>query len=72
MGKGRGLTFLCLQDKIKKIWEPTFTIIYREATTKDEMTSSDEGRTTPVVSILSSGRSGGSTLSPSSPLPSKF
>lgn len=72
MRKGRGLTFLYLQDKIKKIWEPTFTIIYREATTKDEMTSSDEGRTTPVVSILSSGRSGGSTLSPSSPLPSKF
>lgn len=60
------------QDKIKKIWEPTYTIVYREASTKEEATnSSEEGRTTPVVSILSSGRSGGSTLSPSSPLPSE-
>lgn len=68
------LMFLfCFQDKIKKIWEPTYTIVYKEASTKEETTnSSDEGRTTPVVSILSSGRrSGGSTLSPSSPLPSE-
>lgn len=43
-------------DKMKKIWEPTYTIIYREA-------SPDDGHNTPVI------RSSGSTLSPSSPMP---
>ncbi|XP_055709356.1 E3 ubiquitin-protein ligase Ufd4 isoform X3 [Phlebotomus papatasi] len=57
-------------EKLRKIWEPTYTIIYREATSKEDNNgSSGEGRTTPVVSVFSSGRSGGSTLSPSSPLP---
>lgn len=65
------LTTMSKQDKSRKIWEPTYTIVYREATNKDDTTiscnnSDDGGRTTPVISILS--RSGGSTLSPSSPM----
>ncbi|GAB0092249.1 E3 ubiquitin-protein ligase Ufd4 [Sergentomyia squamirostris] len=64
------MTNLNKTEKLRKIWEPTYTIIYREATSKeDNNASSGEGRTTPVVSVFSSGRSGGSTLSPSSPLP---
>lgn len=60
------MTNLSKQDKMKKIWEPTFTIIYREANNKDE-SNVDDGRTTPVISLPT--RSGASTLSPSSPLP---
>jgi E3 ubiquitin-protein ligase HECTD1 len=50
------LTSMSKVDKMKKIWEPTYTIIYREA-------SPDDGHNTPVI------RSGGSTLSPCSPMP---
>uniref|UniRef100_A0A1L8DSR6 E3 ubiquitin-protein ligase n=2 Tax=Nyssomyia neivai TaxID=330878 RepID=A0A1L8DSR6_9DIPT len=64
------MTNMIKTEKLRKIWEPTYTIIYREATNKEDNNgSSGEGRTTPVVSVFSSGRSGGSTLSPSSPLP---
>lgn len=56
-------------DKMRKIWEPTYTIVYREAISRDE--HDDEGRLTPIV--LSGGiRSGTSTLSPSSPMPSEY
>lgn len=57
------MTTMAKQDKMRKIWEPTYTIIYREASSKDDDSS---GRTTPVI------QSGGSTLSPSSPLPTTF
>jgi E3 ubiquitin-protein ligase HECTD1 len=65
------------QDKYRKIWEPTYTIIYREAPNKDDNNYSDAGILTPVVSIFSggfgAGRSGSicgsTTLSPTSPLP---
>jgi E3 ubiquitin-protein ligase HECTD1 len=57
------MTNLSKGDKLKKIWEPTYTIVYREAN-KDDM-SNEEGRNTPL--LIS--RSAGSTLSPSSPLP---
>lgn len=60
------MTNLSKQDKMKKIWEPTFTLIYREANNKDD-NSTEDGRNTPVISLTT--RSGGSTLSPSSPLP---
>jgi E3 ubiquitin-protein ligase HECTD1 len=53
-------------DKLKKIWEPTYTIVYREAT-KEENSNTEDGRNTPL--LISNLRSGGSTLSPSSPLP---
>ncbi|KAJ6649764.1 E3 ubiquitin-protein ligase Ufd4 [Pseudolycoriella hygida] len=57
---------LSKQDKLRKIWEPTFTIIYKEAPSKDEdISSGEDGISTPIVSF-----SGGSTLSPSSPVPS--
>lgn len=61
------MTNMSKQDKMKKIWEPTFTIIYREASNKDDNSSTEDGRNTPVISLTT--RSGGSTLSPSSPLP---
>lgn len=60
------VTNMTKQDKMKKIWEPTYTIIYREAN-KDESSSNEDGRNTPVISVTT--RSGGSTLSPSSPVP---
>lgn len=64
------MTNMAKQDKMRKIWEPTYTIIYREAGSKEDCSSGsgEEGRTTPVISMFSKG-SGGSTLSPSSPLP---
>ena len=61
------MTNLAKQDKMKKIWEPTYTLIYREINNKDDTCSTEEGRNTPVISLTT--RSGGSTLSPSSPLP---
>lgn len=62
------LTALNKQDKLRKIWDPTYTIIYRE-TVNDDLGSGEDGKTTPIVSIPSVGRSTASTLSPSSPLP---
>lgn len=67
------LSSLNKSDKMRKVWEPTFTIIYKEAgsscggSSKDDdgNNSEDGGKSTPVVSMLS----GGSTLSPSSPMP---
>uniref|UniRef100_A0A6M2E2R0 E3 ubiquitin-protein ligase n=1 Tax=Xenopsylla cheopis TaxID=163159 RepID=A0A6M2E2R0_XENCH len=55
------------QDKQRRIWEPTYTLIYREA--RNEI--NDEGNQTPLVTLFSrSGSSSiaGTTLSPSSPL----
>lgn len=66
------MTSLVRQDKMRKIWEPTYTIIYKEVNTKYDPGCGDDDRSTPVASILSGGgRSGASTLSPSSPLPTK-
>jgi E3 ubiquitin-protein ligase HECTD1 len=63
------MTNLPKPDKLKKIWEPTYTIVYREATKDDNLGGNpDEGRNTPI--LISNTRSAGSTLSPSSPLPS--
>lgn len=65
------MTNLSRHDKMRKIWEPTFTIIYKEAISNrdDELGSEDDGKSTPIVSQMSGGRSGaGSTLSPSTPL----
>lgn len=57
------------QDKMRKIWEPTFTIIYKKSSKDDEAGSNDEDKTaTPIVSILSPGHSSSATLSPSSPI----
>lgn len=62
------LTSLPKQDKLRKIWEPTYTIVYREST-NDDIGSGEDGKTTPIMSFLSAGRSSASTLSPSSPSP---
>lgn len=65
------MTNMARPDKMRKIWEPTYTIVYREAYVREEQ-GDDEGRSTPIVLLLSGGaRSGTSTLSPSSPMPSK-
>ncbi|KFB39857.1 AGAP009511-PA-like protein [Anopheles sinensis] len=65
------------QDKFRKIWQPTYTIIYREASPgsssslggkEDFSSGGEEGRATPIISLFSQ-RSHGSTLSPSSPIP---
>uniref|UniRef100_A0A1Y1M238 E3 ubiquitin-protein ligase n=1 Tax=Photinus pyralis TaxID=7054 RepID=A0A1Y1M238_PHOPY len=59
------------QEKLRRIWEPTYMIVYREI--KDESASElEEGRCTPVVTLYSrSGSSSvaGTTLSPSTPIP---
>lgn len=57
------------QDKLRKLWEPTFTIIYKEATRDDDLGTGEDGKATPIISVLSAGRSSASTLSPNSPLP---
>ncbi|XP_044749275.1 E3 ubiquitin-protein ligase Ufd4 isoform X2 [Coccinella septempunctata] len=59
------------QDKIRRIWEPTYTIIYKEVPNIGQ-SNEEEGRLTPVVTIYSrSGSSSvaGTTLSPSTPVP---
>lgn len=61
-------TNLSKSDKLKKIWEPTYTIVYREAT-KDDTSNAEDGRNTPLLISSYNLKSGGSTLSPSSPLP---
>ncbi|XP_063927928.1 E3 ubiquitin-protein ligase HECTD1 isoform X6 [Zophobas morio] len=58
------------QEKLRRIWEPTYIIVYREL--KDDGTyDSEEGRATPVVLYSRSGSSSvaGTTLSPSTPVP---
>lgn len=65
------------QEKLRRIWEPTYTIVYREV--KDASTGDDEGgESTPVASLYSrtrthatcSGSGGGSVVSPATPVPS--
>lgn len=59
------------QEKLRRIWEPTYTIVYREVK-EDGTIESEEGRCTPVVTLFSrSGSSSvaGTTLSPSTPVP---
>lgn len=60
-------TTLTKQDKMRKIWEPTFTIIYKKLNRDDDF-GTEEDKTTPVVSVLSPGQSSSSTLSPNSPI----
>ncbi|XP_067621577.1 E3 ubiquitin-protein ligase Ufd4 isoform X2 [Eurosta solidaginis] len=59
-------------DKFRKAWEPTYTIIYREVTPQESITGTvietDDGPNTPVVSS----KSGASTLSPNSPIRGEF
>ncbi|XP_075224551.1 ubiquitin fusion-degradation 4-like isoform X4 [Lycorma delicatula] len=62
------------QEKLRRIWEPTYTIIYREVKESGEPRSQDGGETTPVVTLFSRGHSastcsGGSVLSPATPTP---
>lgn len=53
-------------DKFRKVWEPTYTIVYRETypTVQECSYIESEGQKTPGVSS----RSGASTLSPNSPV----
>lgn len=63
--------FSSKQEKLRRIWEPTFMIIYREVK-EDGTYDSEEGRATPVATQFSrSGSSSvaGTTLSPSTPIP---
>lgn len=60
-------TTMVKHDKMRRIWEPTYTIIYKKANRDDELFMDDE-KTTPVVSILSPEQSTSSTLSPNSPI----
>ncbi|CAH1960044.1 unnamed protein product [Acanthoscelides obtectus] len=60
------------QEKIRRIWEPTYQIVYKEV--RDDGLYDCEGRATPVISGSQMSRSGGSsiagtTLSPSTPVP---
>ncbi|XP_044733919.1 E3 ubiquitin-protein ligase HECTD1 isoform X2 [Chrysoperla carnea] len=58
------------QEKLRRIWEPSYVIIYREI--KDDNNENEEGRTTPVVTLFSRSGSGsvaGTTLSPGTPVP---
>ncbi|PNF13783.1 hypothetical protein B7P43_G12447 [Cryptotermes secundus] len=61
------------QEKLRRIWEPTYTIVYREV--KEEEGSGHEvgGESTPVITLYSRGsRDAGtlsSTTSPSTPIP---
>ncbi|XP_055386638.1 E3 ubiquitin-protein ligase Ufd4 isoform X2 [Condylostylus longicornis] len=57
-------TQLNKQDKYRKIWEPTYTIIYKEALPNEMTSSGEDGLNTPIVSS----KSGASTLSPNSPM----
>ncbi|KAL5281151.1 HECTD1 family protein [Megaselia abdita] len=62
------LTQLNKIDKFRKIWEPTYTIVYRQANPTPSSSGQDgldeEGPNTPVQSV----KSGASTLSPNSPM----
>ncbi|KRT81883.1 hypothetical protein AMK59_5650 [Oryctes borbonicus] len=58
------------QEKLRRIWEPTYIIVYREV--KEDGGIEEEGRSTPIVTLFSrSGSSSvaGTTLSPSTPVP---
>lgn len=55
-------TTLSKQDKLRKVWEPTFTISYRRSE------STDDEKSTPIASLLSPNQTSSATLSPSSPI----
>lgn len=61
-------TSMSKQDKMRKIWEPTYTIIYKKLNRDVDDFGTEEDKTTPVVSVLSPGQSSSSTLSPNSPI----
>ncbi|XP_020807328.1 E3 ubiquitin-protein ligase HECTD1 [Drosophila serrata] len=50
-------------DKFRKIWEPTYTIVYREVSPEAQETAEELAQTPDVSS-----KSGASTLSPNSPM----
>lgn len=54
------------QEKLRRLWEPTYTIIYREVK-ESECREQDGGESTPVVPLFAC--SGGSILSPATPTP---
>nr|CAD7398859.1 unnamed protein product [Timema cristinae] len=59
------------QEKLRRIWEPTYTIVYREVKDIDGSSITDMGRdSTSVVTLYSRGSARDSTLSPSTPTPS--
>lgn len=60
-------TTMSKADKMRKLWEQTYTIIYKKSNRDDEF-GAEEDKTTPVVSIMSPGQSSSSTLSPNSPI----
>ncbi|KAJ8975323.1 hypothetical protein NQ317_008309 [Molorchus minor] len=63
--------FSSKQEKLRRIWEPTYVIIYKEVK-DDSLYDTEEGRATPVATQYSrSGSSSiaGTTLSPSTPVP---
>ncbi|CAG2058398.1 unnamed protein product [Timema podura] len=59
------------QEKLRRIWEPTYTIVYREVKDIDGSSITDMGRdSTSVVTLYSRGSARDTTLSPSTPTPS--
>lgn len=59
------------QEKLRRIWEPTYIVVYREVK-EDTPSETEDGRITPVVTLFTrSGSSSiaGTTLSPSTPMP---
>ncbi|XP_030767252.1 E3 ubiquitin-protein ligase Ufd4 isoform X3 [Sitophilus oryzae] len=63
--------FSSKQEKLKRLWEPTYMIVYREIK-DDSQNETEEGRATPIASQFSrSGASSvaGNSLSPSTPVP---
>lgn len=56
------------QEKLRKIWESTYTIIYKKKSNRDDEFGIEEDKTTPLASILSPSQSSSSTLSPNSPI----
>ncbi|XP_060532522.1 E3 ubiquitin-protein ligase Ufd4 isoform X2 [Cylas formicarius] len=63
--------FASKQEKLRRLWEPTYIIIYREVK-EDSSYDMEEGRTTPVAQqFIQGGNSSimGHTLSPSTPVP---
>lgn len=61
------LSAMSKQDRMKKVWDPTYTIIYREASNKLDFDVSEEGVITPVASSGSLPHSRHNILSPESP-----
>ncbi|XP_069704389.1 E3 ubiquitin-protein ligase HECTD1 isoform X7 [Periplaneta americana] len=61
------------QEKLRRIWEPTYTIVYREVKEEDGSGPEVGGESTPVITLYSRGsRDAGtlsSTTSPSTPIP---